>query len=349
VSLLLFQDEHFLETITAGSEDWRRYFVSFFIKPSESPDMVLRMESQAEGLLITGPQLEAGNTPSQYQPTDGSLSYVEDYGAWFSKGGIGGTIQNPLLKLNADGSISSRDNSFVIFPDGTGHFASGRFKWTKDTISLQDVTIRWEDFDDETKENLLPKSVSLSGTDVFHYPDDLENTCHPEEIIIYATENNFTAHRRKWQYLASDSAWKNLAGENRDFIKILPSGHYWEERSILSLKYLAGYESGEYEEIFTVCKQFDGRDSYSIYIASTGGTVFKNGIVTTTLAARVMKGGVDVTDKIPENRFRWQRISENAESDALWNSADHRGKTLEISGEDVYRKAVFDCEVIIST
>ena len=69
-----------------------------------------------------------------------ALSYTDDYGAWFNKGGIGGTIQNPLLRLNEDGSIVSRDGSFVIHPDGTGHFASGRFKWGKDTIELRDVT-----------------------------------------------------------------------------------------------------------------------------------------------------------------------------------------------------------------
>jgi hypothetical protein len=54
-----------------------------------------------------------------YQATDEALSYTDDYGAWFNKGGIGGTIQNPLLRLNEDGSIVSRDGSFVIHPDGT--------------------------------------------------------------------------------------------------------------------------------------------------------------------------------------------------------------------------------------
>lgn len=348
-TLAIFQDEHLIDSIEINSTDWRRFSVNFFIKSSEAPDMVLRLESDAEGLLLTAPQLEAGKTPSQYQPTDGTLAYVEDYGAWFSKGGIGGTIQNPLLRLNADGSISSRDDSFVINPDGTGHFASGRFRWTKDTIELQDVTIRWEDFDEEAKENLLPKSVSLGGTDVFHYPDELENLCEPEEIFIYAAEHHFTATQRKWQYLASDSAWKNLSGENRDFLKIFPGGHYWEERKVLSLKYIASFENREYEAVFTVSKQFDGSDSYSVYIASSGGTVFKNGTVVTTLYAQVFKGGLEVTDKIPANNFRWIRTSGDSESDVLWNSADHTGKTLEISGEDVWKKAVFNCEVTIST
>jgi hypothetical protein len=346
--LSIYQDEHHIENITIDSRDWKRYSVSFSIKESENPNLIIRLESPVSGIRITTPQMEAGGTPSQYQPTDGTLSYVEDYGAWFSKGGIGGTIQNPLLKLNEDGSISSRDNSFVIKIDGTGHFASGRFKWTKDTITLQDVTIRWEDLDEQAQENLLPKSVSLSGTDVFHYPDELENTCEPNEIYIYAAEHNFTATVRKWQYLASDSAWKQIAGNNKDFFQLTPEDHYWEERNVLSIKYIAIYEEKEYTDIFTIFKQFDGESAYSIYIGSSSGCVFKNGIVSTFLKATVLKGGLDVTDKIPENNFKWVRTSDNSESDELWNSATHRGKTLEITGEDVYRKAVFNCEVVIS-
>ncbi|MFC4672757.1 hypothetical protein ACFO6W_03515, partial [Dysgonomonas termitidis] len=187
-NIAVYQDEYHLLDIQADSTDWKRYSVPFTFKDSKETDCIIRLEAPVSGMLITAPQLEAGSTPSQYQPTDGTLSYVEDYGAWFSKGGIGGTIQNPLLKLNNDGSISSCDNSFVINPDGTGHFASGRFKWTKDTITLQNVTIHWEDFDSEMQENLLPKSVALSGANIFHNPDEPEEECEPQEIIIYATE-----------------------------------------------------------------------------------------------------------------------------------------------------------------
>jgi hypothetical protein len=347
--LSFFQDEHLIEDTVITSKEWKRHSVSFFIKESDNPQLYIELKASAAGIKMTAPQLETGNTPSQYQPTDGTLSYVEDYGAWFAKGGIGGTIQNPLLRLNENGSISSRDRSFVINPDGTGHFASGRFRWTKDTIELQDVTIRWEDFDEEAKENLLPKSVSLSGQDMFHYPDELEEACEPQEIYIHATEHNFTATSRKWQYLALDSVWKNIAGANRDFLKILPGAHFWEERNVLSVKYTATFSNDEYEDIFTVFKQKDTQDSYSIYIGSSSGCIFRNGTVTTVLKAQIFKGGVEITDKIPESNFHWIRTSENPESDALWNSAGHTGKILEISGDDVYRKAVFDCEVTVST
>jgi hypothetical protein len=347
-TLAIYQDGHFLADIWVDAGEWKRYAVSFIIRESENPLLSIRLKSDTAGIRITAPQLEAGSMPSQYQPTDGTLSYVEDYGAWFAKGGIGGTIQNPLLRLNEDGSISSRDRSFVIQPDGTGHFASGRFKWTKDAITLQDVTIRWEDLDGEAQGNLLPKSVSLSGTDIFHYGDEPDAAPDPSEIIIYAVERHFTAVERRWQYLAADSVWKELKGNNRDFLQVLPSAHYWEERTVLSLRYIATCDGKEYTDIFTVFKQFDGQSAYSVYIHSTGGLVFRNQKGATLLKAFVYKGGVDVTDSMAEQHFKWIRRSDDPESDERWNSFTRTGKTLEISGDDVYRKAVFNCEVTMS-
>lgn len=167
-SLSFYQNEHhFKDQEIDPADGWRRYYGTFRVKNSEYPQMFIRVDSSVPGILMSSPQLEAGKTPSQYQPTDGTLSYVEDYGAWFSRGGIGGTIQNPLLKLNENGSISSRDGSFVINPDGTGHFASGRFSWNKDTITLQDFTIRWEDLSESARENLKgePGAQGKDGKD----------------------------------------------------------------------------------------------------------------------------------------------------------------------------------------
>lgn len=347
-TLSIYQDEFYLGEIVIDSNDWKRVHVSFPVKNSDSSTLSLRIDTTVSGAILCAPQLEAGRSPSQYQPTDGTLSYTEDYGAWFNKGGIGGTIQNPLLKLNNDGSISSRDNSFVIHPDGTGHFASGRFKWNKDTITLQDVTIRWESFDEETQETLIPKSVHLSGTDIFHYDDEFDSErCEPNEICVFASEVNFSGVSRRWQYKASNETWKDLPGNN-DFIKILPMGHYWEERNVLTIKFISTYKNTEYEDTFTIFKQFDGQSAYSIYIVSSEGHIFKNGIISTTLTALVYKGGEDITALIPDKNFSWKRVSGNKETDMLWNQVEHTGKNLVISGEDVYHKAVFDCEVILS-
>lgn len=112
---------------------WRRYFVTFPVTESGDP-LYINFETNAP-LIVCSPQLEMGDTVSQYQPTDGILKEdSEGYGAWFCEGGIGGTIQNPLLKLGADGSIRSRNDEFYILPDGSAYFKGQMEIGDKSTI-----------------------------------------------------------------------------------------------------------------------------------------------------------------------------------------------------------------------
>ena len=347
-TIRFYQDEHLVgeRTATAG-KGWIRHSIPFPIRKSDSPVMYLGIAASAP-LSLSAPQLEAGKNVTPYQATDEALSYTDDYGAWFNKGGIGGTIQNPLLRLNEDGSIASRNGSFVINPDGTGHFASGRFKWGKDTIELRDVAIRWEDLDEEAQELLKPRSVSLTGGTAFHFTDGLSGACEPENIPLVATEYNFEPESRQWEYLAADGIWKD-AGCNAAVFEMTPPFHGWEGRDVLTLRYTATYRNEKVSATHTFFKLYDGSPSYTVYVESENGTTFRNGIISTVLRARVYRGGEEITPLIPDGNFRWIRTSRDTESDRIWNAAPHSGREIEITGGDVWRKAVFDCEVNIST
>ena len=135
------------------TRQWQRFHYSFCVERVQGSKPTFSF-TKGKGFYFAAPQLEPGSRPTPYQPTDGVLRETDEYGAWFARGGIGGTIQHPLLRLDDDGSVRAGDDSFVINPDGTGHFASGRFRWTADTIALQDFTIRWEDLSEEARENL---------------------------------------------------------------------------------------------------------------------------------------------------------------------------------------------------
>lgn len=325
--------------------EWRRYSVAFAVRGSDLPTMTLGL-APATPLLLTAPQLEAGKTATPYQATDGVLSYTEDYGAWFSKGGIGGTIQHPLLRLNEDGSISSRDNSFIIHADGTGQFANGRFKWSHDTIELRDVTIRWEEVIEQVPELLKPRSVSLTGGTAFHFTDKLASAADPAGIDIIATEYNFTPTNRRWDYLDADGKWKDAGCRDESF-HLTPGFHGWEGRDVLTLRYTATF-NGEYAATHTVFKLYDGEGAYTVHVESKNGTVFRNGVISTELLARVYRGNEDITELIPEERFRWRRTSADSEGDVKWNAVPHYGRNMEITGADVWHRAVFDCEVEIT-
>jgi hypothetical protein len=158
---------------------WQRFHYTFRIQRSQGAKPAIDF-TKGIGFSFAAPQLEAGERPTPYQPTDEVLRETDEYGAWFARGGIGGTIQHPLLRLDEDGSVRAGNDSFVINPDGTGHFASGRFRWTEDTIALRDFTIRWEDLSDEARENLKGEP-GRDGTAVL--PDWVEDWDSGKSVI----------------------------------------------------------------------------------------------------------------------------------------------------------------------
>ncbi|BDF53406.1 hypothetical protein CE91St24_31170 [Odoribacteraceae bacterium] len=329
-------------------QTWQRVHIAFDIEPVPGSDLCIDFRTENRVVwFFSSPQLEKGSVPTLYQPTDDTLNETDEYGAWFCRGGVGGTIQHPLLRLEPDGSIRAGNDSFVINPDGSGYFSGGRFRWNKDTIILQDVTIRWEDLDEEMQEQMRPRFVSVEGGTVFHYPDAVsDNLCDPAEILLTGTAQNLTADSCRWEYLAADGGWKDTGG-NSSVYTLTPDFPGWEGRNVLTLRFVIRTSGTSYHATHTVSKQYDGSDSYSLHVESDSGTVFRNHMIETTLRARLYKAGTEITDRIPDEQFLWSRISDDAESDALWNAEEHRGRTLRITGEDVWRKAVFNCEVLM--
>lgn len=346
-NIAVYQDEHLLGNILTSTEnEWRRHRVVFTVASSQASMMTIHLSSELTGIHVTAPQLEAGTNASQYQPTDDKLNQTEDYGAWFSKGGIGGTIQNPLLKLNEDGSISSCDDSFVINRDGTGHFASGRFKWTKDTIELQDVTIRWEDLDESVRENITAKMVSITGDTTFKISDLLNPIPQPESIKLFGIDTGFTStqQNRKWQFRRGEQ-WLDIAGAHEPMLEVRGDSSMWSEEPSLSIRYVVDLLGDELYAITTLNKIYDGDSAIQVIIASTQGTTFKNGVISSMLTASVFRGAEDITDRIHDSEFRWFRTSRNPDEDDRWNNPPKTGKTIEVTDKDISVRATFDCEV----
>lgn len=341
------QNGYSIRTLTVkGNGMWKRYSVTFTVQDPKNGKPLQMSLQPSEGLIyFTAPQIEKGKYATQYQPTDDVLSYVEDYGAWFSRGGIGGTIQNPLLKLNSDGSISSKDNSFIINNDGTGQFANGRFKWTKDKIILQDITIKWEDLDQTTQEAIKPKSIRIIGTTVFSQDHD---TYTPANITLQISETNFvsTSGGRKWYYLSSSGDYVPIEGANGRSLTIMPTASYWQGKTALTIKCVVTVNSSEYSDTITIQKTKNGESVYSVLITASRGTILKDGIEETVLTATVYHGNENVTDLIPSTRFNWVRDSGNSKSDAEF-AKQHvgYGKSLTVRLTDLINTATFGCKV----
>lgn len=86
---------------------------------------------------------------------------------------------------------------------------------------------------------------------------------------------------------------------------------------------------------------------YRLVITSSGGNIFKNGNIATTLSAQVYSWDENITDNLDPNQFVWTRVSEDADSDKLWNAARYGGaKQIVITTDDVKVRATFFCDLI---
>lgn len=93
--------------------------------------------------------------------------------------------------------------------------------------------------------------------------------------------------------------------------------------------------------------EIEEQKMYRLVITSSNGNIFKNGNIATTLSAQVYSWDENITDSLDPNQFVWTRVSDNADSDRLWNAAHYGGtKQIVITADDVKVRATFFCDLI---
>ena len=191
---------------------------------SEDEDIVRRdsLIEYDEVILLSSPQLESGLVATQYQPTDDVIYDTDDYGAWFNRGGIGGTIQNPLLQLNYDGegAIGTRTKSFLLRPNGSGYLANKNIEWREngDIEFSERVTLKWNNLDSEIQDKIssggYALSISSSKGTTFqkgHYSTVLKAVVYYAGVEVEGDfiQDNFTFRWYKYQLPNTDTEVEN--------------------------------------------------------------------------------------------------------------------------------------------
>lgn len=93
--------------------------------------------------------------------------------------------------------------------------------------------------------------------------------------------------------------------------------------------------------------EIEEQKMYRLVITSSNGNIFKNGNIATTLSAQVYSWDENITYSLDPNQFVWTRVSEDADSDKLWNAAHYGGaKQIVITADDVKVRATFFCDLI---
>lgn len=53
-----------------------------------------------------------------------------------------------------------------------------------------------------------------------------------------------------------------------------------------------------------------------------------------------------MTDTTPAARFQWQRISNDADGDILWNNRHQGVKIVDVTTREVHAQATFRCDIL---
>ena len=165
-------------------------------------------------------------------------------------------------------------------------------------------------------------------------------------IVITAKEQGFTSApgNRLWQY-KDGSEWVTIDTQHALTYTLTPDAEIWRGRATLTLRYIV---AGVYYDLITVTKVRNGDAAYIVTVESSNGNQFLNGEMVTLLTATVFKGSHDITARVPYNAFNWTRLSDNPDGDKVWNEMHTAvGNQITVTSADVYRRAVFNCEVNI--
>lgn len=135
-------------------------------------------------------------------------------------------------------------------------------------------------------------------------------------------------------YQASTSGTATPTGTWSPTVPNVQNGQYLWTKTVVT------YSNGQHTESYSVSyKGTNGKDAITIAITSSGGTIFKNTAIATTLTAHVYKGGVEVTGSALSalGTIKWYKDG--------GTTAVATGATYTIGAGDITNKATFSAQL----
>ncbi len=277
-------------------------------------------------------------------------------------------ITNHRYKLNGKSSIEARGETETVRGYATGApftprqkrvlRSVARVEAARQTSHIEQATLRLNELMVNSMgyfETMVDDPVTGARQQYIHDKPLLE-----ESAIIWTmteqglawTEEGWNEGEPVWQYgVTADGSMVarllNVIGIRAEWISIGPSTTFAEGYDPSTKETPAGAQGKADAAEEAAIDYADKNVTHKVEIFSTGGLVFKNNIISTTLIARVYKGKEDITDQIDSNYFRWTRISDDPAGDEIWNDANYGGsKQIVVTQDDVFARATFVCEIL---
>ena len=130
-----------------------------------------------------------------------------------------------------------------------------------------------------------------------------------------------------------ESDWKEEAPPRE------PGRYMWQRMTTTT-------PSGTIFRKYTCIAGADGVSPITVNIISSTGGIYISGHKSTTLTAQVREANIDITNQFPDNAFKWIKYDVNGDVDSSWcENNKNKGKSINITDVDVFKRALFNCEV----
>lgn len=250
-----------------------------------------------------------------------------------------GTITIPIV-VNDDITINKTFSFSIAFKGQTGQ--NGTSVTVKSTSVTYQVgasgttkpTGEWQ-----TEIPNVPNGQFLWTKTVVTYSDGKSTEAYS---VSYKATNgsngtSVTITSTSVTYQVSTSGTTAPTGAWGTTVPNVPNGQYLWTKTVVT------YSNGQHTESYSVSYKgtngINGKDAITMAITSSGGTIFKNTAIATTLTAHVYKGGVEVTGGALADlgTIKWYKDG--------GTTAVATGSTYTISAGDVSNKATFSAQL----
>ena len=244
-----------------------------------------------------------------------------------------GTITIPIV-VNGDITINKTFSFSIAFKGQTGQSGtsvtvrSTSVTYQAGTSGVTKPTGEWK-----TEIPNVPNGQFLWTKTVVNYSDGKSTEAYS---VSYKATNGTSVSITSTSvtYQASTSGTATPTGTWSPTVPNVPNGQYLWTKTVVT------YSNGQHTESYSVSyKGTNGKDAITMAITSSGGTMFKNTAIATTLTAHVYKGGVEVTGSALSDlgTIKWYKDG--------GTTSVATGSTYTISAGDVSNKATFSAQL----
>lgn len=218
------------------------------------------------------------------------------------------------VTVSSTGVTYQASSSGTTAPTGTWvttppAVSAGQYLWTKTVVTYSDG------------KSTTAYSVSRNGTNGSNGSNGSSVTIS-SQAVTYQTSSSGTT--------TPTGAWSST-------IPTVPAGQYLWTRTVVT--YSDGKSTTSYSISRNGTNGANGADALNLVITSSGGTIFKNTAIATTLSAHVYKGGVEATGAALTalGTIKWYKDG--------GTTAVATGTTFTVAAGDVSNKATYTAQL----